>query len=75
MEQALAGFLARFPEYGRTSAIKSAGAIRVSFGLVSTFSDAFRVQTFAAGLRDQTRLAIGDVSFDVASCRVMRDGS
>jgi selenocysteine lyase/cysteine desulfurase len=54
---------------------KSAGAIRVSFGMVSTFSDAFRVLAFVAGLRDQTRLAIGDVSFDVASCRVMRDGS
>jgi selenocysteine lyase/cysteine desulfurase len=54
---------------------KSAGAIRVSFGLASTFSDADRVLAFVAGLRDQTRLTIGDVSFDVASCRVMRDGS
>jgi selenocysteine lyase/cysteine desulfurase len=54
---------------------KSAGAIRVSFGLASTFADAYRVLVFVAGLRDQTRLTIGNVSFDVASCRVMRDGS
>jgi selenocysteine lyase/cysteine desulfurase len=54
---------------------KSAGAIRVSFGLASTFGDAYRVLAFMAGLRDQTRLAVGEVSFDVASCRVMRDGS
>jgi selenocysteine lyase/cysteine desulfurase len=54
---------------------KSAGAIRVSFGLASTFGDAYRVLRFVAGLRDQTRLTVGEVSFDVASCRVMRDGS
>jgi selenocysteine lyase/cysteine desulfurase len=54
---------------------KSAGAIRVSFGLASNFADAYRVLQFFAGLRDQTRLTIGDVSFDIQSCRVMRDGS
>jgi hypothetical protein len=30
---------------------------------------------FVEGFRDQTRLTIGDVSFDIDSCRVIRDGS
>jgi len=54
---------------------KSAGAIRVSFGIASNFADAHRFVTFAAGLRDQARLAIGEASFDIESCRVIRDGS
>ena len=54
---------------------KSAGAIRASLGLVTNFSDAWRFLRFAADLRDQTRLTIGDVTFDVESCRVIRDGS
>ena len=54
---------------------KSAGAIRLSFGIASNFSDAQRFLTFAEGLRDQTRLTIGDVTFDIESCRIIRDGS
>ena len=54
---------------------KSAGAIRVSFGLASNFADAERFLRFAETLRDQTRLAIGEATFDIESCRVMRDGS
>jgi len=54
---------------------KSAGAIRVSLGLVTNFSDVWRFLRFAADLRDQTRLTIGDVTFDIESCRVIRDGS
>jgi selenocysteine lyase/cysteine desulfurase len=54
---------------------KSAGAIRVSFGIASNFADAKRFAEFAASLRDQTRLTIGDASFDIESCRVIRDGS
>ncbi len=54
---------------------KSAGSIRVSFGLVSNFPDAWRFLQFAATFRDQTNLAIGDVTFDIASCRFIRDGS
>ena len=53
---------------------KSAGAIRVSIGLASNFADVERFVNFAAGLRDQTALTIGAVSFDIASCRVVRDG-
>lgn len=54
---------------------KSAGAIRVSFGIASNVADAHRVFDFVAGLRDQTRLTMGAVAFDIESCRVIRDGS
>jgi molybdenum cofactor sulfurtransferase len=54
---------------------KSAGALRASIGLVSNFADAWRFVQFVAGFRDQTRLAIGDVTFDIESCRIIRDGS
>jgi len=30
---------------------------------------------FAESLRDQSRLAIGEATFDIEFCRVMRDGS
>jgi selenocysteine lyase/cysteine desulfurase len=53
---------------------KSAGAIRVSMGLASNFADVAAFRDFAAGLRDQTALSIGSVSFDIESCRVVRDG-
>jgi selenocysteine lyase/cysteine desulfurase len=54
---------------------KTAGAIRVSFGIASNFSDALRFVEFAETLRDQARLTIGEASFDIESCRVIRDGS
>ena len=54
---------------------KSAGAIRVSLGLASNFADVESFIRFAASLRDQTRLTVGAVTFDIESCRVMRDGS
>jgi molybdenum cofactor sulfurtransferase len=54
---------------------KSAGAIRVSFGIASNLADAQRFVAFAERLRDQTRLTMGDVTFDIESCRVIRDGS
>jgi selenocysteine lyase/cysteine desulfurase len=54
---------------------KSAGAIRVSFGIASNFADALRFLTFAERLRDQTRMTMGEVTFDIESCRVIRDGS
>lgn len=52
---------------------KTAGAIRVSLGLVSNFADVQYFLDFAAGFRDQTALTIGTVSFDIESCRVLRD--
>ena len=54
---------------------KSAGAIRISVGLATNFADVYRFMHFAAGLRDQTNLNIGKVTFDIQSCRVIRDGS
>ncbi len=67
--------LPRFLQFVTHRSGRSAGAIRVSFGLASTFDDAYRFAAFAAGLRDQTRLTIGDATFDIASCRVIRDGA
>jgi selenocysteine lyase/cysteine desulfurase len=67
--------LARFVQMMRTRGGKAAGAIRVSFGLASNVDDAARFLAFAEELRDQTRLTLGEVSFDVESCRVIRDGS
>lgn len=54
---------------------KSAGAIRASIGLATNFADVWRFLRFIAAFRDQTRLTIGDVSFDIESCRIIRDGS
>ena len=53
---------------------KSAGAIRVSLGAVSNFADVERFVRFAESFRDQTALTIGEVTFDIDSCRVIRDG-
>jgi molybdenum cofactor sulfurtransferase len=54
---------------------KSAGAIRVSLGVASNFADVDAFLDFAAGFRDETHLTIGGVTFDIDSCRVIRDGS
>jgi selenocysteine lyase/cysteine desulfurase len=54
---------------------KSAGAIRVSLGIASNAADVQRFVDLAASLRDQTRLTVGEVTFDIESCRVIRDGS
>ena len=67
--------LPRFLQVMQERGGKSAGAIRVSLGLVSNFADVERFLQFAAGLLDQTTLSIGAVSFDIESHRVIRDGS
>ena len=67
--------LPRFLQLMQGRGGKSAGAIRVSFGLASNFADAERFLRFAAGFRDQATLAIGVSAFDIESCRVIRDGS
>jgi molybdenum cofactor sulfurtransferase len=54
---------------------KSAGSIRASVGLVTNFADVWRFMRFITNFRDQTRLTIGDVTFDIESCRIIRDGS
>lgn len=66
--------LPRFLQYLQDNGGKSAGAIRVSLGLASNAADVQRFLAFAAGFRDQTALTIGTVSFDIESCRVVRDG-
>ncbi|HED13699.1 MAG TPA: aminotransferase class V-fold PLP-dependent enzyme [Gammaproteobacteria bacterium] len=54
---------------------RSAGAIRISVGLASNFADIYRFMGFIDTFRNQTSLNIGEVTFDIASCRVIRDGS
>ena len=67
--------LPRFLQFITSRGGKSAGAIRVSVGLATNFADVYRFAQFAAALRDQTRMAIGEATFDIESCRVIRDGS
>lgn len=67
--------LGRFLDLVTSRGGKSAGAMRVSFGLVSNFADAQRFLHFAESLRDQTRLAIGSVKCDIAAGRAIRDGA
>jgi selenocysteine lyase/cysteine desulfurase len=67
--------LPRFLQVMQQRGGKSAGAIRVSLGLASNFADVDHFLTFAAGFRDQTTITIGAVTFDIESCRVIRDGS
>ena len=67
--------LRRFIQFMTHRGGKSAGAIRVSLGLASNFADVHRFVEFAAGLRNQTRMTMGEVTFDVESSRAIRDGS
>jgi hypothetical protein len=67
--------LSRFLEIIAGREGKSAGAIRVSLGLASNFSDVEAFVKFAESLRDQTRMTIGEVTFDIESSRAIRDGS
>lgn len=67
--------LARFVALMEARGGKAAGAVRVSFGIASNVSDALRFLHFVADLRDQTRLSLGAATFDIASCRVIRDGA
>ena len=39
------------------------------------FADVYRFMHFAAGFRDKTNMNIGEVTFDIQSCRAIRDGS
>jgi selenocysteine lyase/cysteine desulfurase len=67
--------LPRFLQFITHRSGKTAGAIRVSLGIASNFADVQRFVEFAATFRDQSKLAIGQVTFDITSCRVIRDGS
>jgi selenocysteine lyase/cysteine desulfurase len=67
--------LPRFLQVIHRRSGKSEGAIRVSLGVISNFADVYRFVQFARGFRDQTQLAIGDVTGDIDSCRIIRDGT
>jgi selenocysteine lyase/cysteine desulfurase len=67
--------LSRFLEFMTDRNGKSVGAIRASLGIASTFADVYRFVEFVASLRDQTRMAVGQATFDIESCRVIREGS
>ena len=54
--------LPRFLQFITHRGGKSAGAIRVSVGIASNFADVQRFVEFAASMRDQTRLSIGETS-------------
>lgn len=54
---------------------KSAGAIRVSMGLVSNFKDLYKFITFIRSFLDRSSKKIGRVKFDIRTCRRLRDGS
>lgn len=66
--------LVRFSQAMQNRGGKSAGAIRVSTGIASNLADIEQLLAFVGGFKDQTALAIGAVSFDIESCRVVRDG-
>ena len=67
--------LPRFLQFITHRGGKSAGAIRVSLGIVSNFADVQRFLDFAAEFRDQSTMTVGEASFDIQSCRIIRDGS
>ena len=67
--------LPRFLKFITHRGGKSAGAVRVSLGVASNFADVLTFYEFARSLRDQTRITMGEVSFDIESCRVIRGGS
>jgi selenocysteine lyase/cysteine desulfurase len=67
--------LPRFVQLIQHRGNKSAGAIRISVGLATNFADVYRFMQFAASFRDHTNPTIGEVTFDIEGCRVVRDGS
>jgi len=75
MDSGIGMTLPRFLQFITHRSGKSAGAIRVSLGIVSSYDDVRAFLEFVASLRDQTRLTLGDVTFDIARCRIIRDGS
>lgn len=65
--------LPRFVQLIQSHDNKSAGAIRISLGIASNFSDAYQFMRFAAGFINKTNLNLGEASFDIAACRAIRD--
>jgi molybdenum cofactor sulfurtransferase len=75
LESGVSMNLPHFTQFIQHRSGKSAGALRVSVGLATNFPDVHRFLTFAAGFRNQTSLTVGEVTFDIPSCRIIRDGS
>ena len=67
--------LPRFVRFIADRSGKTAGAIRISFGIASNFADAQRFLHFARGFRDQSRFKIGEARTDIEGADVVRDGS
>jgi molybdenum cofactor sulfurtransferase len=67
--------LPRFLQFVTHRGGKSAGAIRVSLGIASNFADVQHFVDFARTFKDQTRMTVGEATFDIESCRIIRDGS
>jgi molybdenum cofactor sulfurtransferase len=57
--------LSRFAMVRQARGDKSAGPLRVSFGLVSNLADVERYVAFAVGLREQISIMLRAVSFDI----------
>jgi selenocysteine lyase/cysteine desulfurase len=53
LQKSSAGF-STFDDYVAAVGLKSGGAVRISVGPVTTFSDVFRFMRFASGFRDRT---------------------
>ena len=67
--------LPRFVKMIQHRGNKSAGAIRISFGLASNFTNAYRFLEFVSTFRDKNNMNIGRTTLDIASSRVIREGS
>ncbi|MEM7798713.1 MAG: aminotransferase class V-fold PLP-dependent enzyme [Chloroflexota bacterium] len=65
--------LMRFMQIIEGRGQKSAGAIRVSMGIVTNFHDIYEFIEFAKAFKDQTKLSLGSASFDIEGCRVIRE--
>jgi hypothetical protein len=56
------------------SVTKAGGALKYQALDVTSLEDMQRFVAFAERFRDQTALTIGAVTFDIETCRVIRDG-
>jgi selenocysteine lyase/cysteine desulfurase len=71
----LGASLPNFVRLLRESGTKNAGAVRVSLGLASNFSDIEQLLQFLESFRDQSRDQLGQVEIEDDTCRVVRDSA
>ena len=67
--------LPHFVQFMQHRGGKSAGAIRVSLGIVSNRATSTASAALPPISAIRRGLALGEVTFDIESCRVIRDGS